>query len=451
MTSSKILRFKNFFLAILAAFLCILIQGFWGAVAEIAIPDKNTAILTALILYLITTFIVSFIWYQKIRKRNLSQKIKEWQENPELRKKESVEPKDKLIYTRKNCYMMLLVVTGYTILSLFFSAIIQNLLSIQYEVKPYENTEMYICMAILMGPIVEEFVFRGIVLSYLQENYRFWTANIIQAFLFGLAHGNVTQGIYAGCFALILGYCCCKFQTLLIPIFMHQLFNYLGLVIPTVIQNDTIVLWLVIGLICFISGMIILSDELSEEYRFFVNKKKKRMPNIIITDAELQNIKVDAIFSITEEDVLNETEDVKTILDLAGPAIKKKRNKLHLNLGETGKTTAGNLQANYIIHGVIPEKKEKAIDGPQFLISKMIDNAFETAQNSGVKNLCIIGLEDTSYSVKQYVKYLIRGITDTDYNSFQNIYIFCRKEETANICKKYISKIKKRKCFCHIK
>jgi membrane protease YdiL (CAAX protease family) len=57
----------------------------------------------------------------------------------------------------------------------------------------------------LVAPIVEDFIFRGLILNELRRNYSVTVAIIIQAVLFGAMHLNISQGVYATFAGLILG------------------------------------------------------------------------------------------------------------------------------------------------------------------------------------------------------------------------------------------------------
>lgn len=82
---------------------------------------------------------------------------------------------------------------------------------------------------VIFPPIVEETVFRGVVMHYLKKSGAgFWAVNIIQAALFGIYHGNLIQGTYAFCIGIVLGYLAGHYDSLVMPIVMHALFNTLG-------------------------------------------------------------------------------------------------------------------------------------------------------------------------------------------------------------------------------
>lgn len=81
---------------------------------------------------------------------------------------------------------------------------------------------------ILIGPIVEELVFRGLTTHYFKRIMPFALANILQAVLFGLYHMNLMQGIYAGLAGLVFGYIMYRGGSILYSILAHIIFNFFG-------------------------------------------------------------------------------------------------------------------------------------------------------------------------------------------------------------------------------
>ena len=82
--------------------------------------------------------------------------------------------------------------------------------------------------AVIIAPISEELIFRGVTMGYAARIMPFWVANIFQAFLFGLFHGNVVQGTYAFVVGLFCGYVCRRGGSIYLPILFHMLFNLWG-------------------------------------------------------------------------------------------------------------------------------------------------------------------------------------------------------------------------------
>ena len=90
---------------------------------------------------------------------------------------------------------------------------------------------LVICYSVILAPISEELIFRGVTLRWAEVALPFWLANILQAVLFGVFHGNMLQGCYAAALALVLGYICKKGGSIYFSILLHMLFNFWGTVV----------------------------------------------------------------------------------------------------------------------------------------------------------------------------------------------------------------------------
>ena len=85
---------------------------------------------------------------------------------------------------------------------------------------------LVIFSTICLAPIGEELLCRGLVLHYAKQAFgKFWPANILQAFLFGVIHANWVQGIYAFAAGLILGYLTERYQSLIPGMVAHFVVN----------------------------------------------------------------------------------------------------------------------------------------------------------------------------------------------------------------------------------
>lgn len=82
---------------------------------------------------------------------------------------------------------------------------------------------------LLLAPVTEELIFRGLTLRILERSFSFWQANLLQALYFGLIHGNLVQGIYAFGAGLIFGWLRKEEKTLVAPVICHMAVNASGL------------------------------------------------------------------------------------------------------------------------------------------------------------------------------------------------------------------------------
>lgn len=84
-----------------------------------------------------------------------------------------------------------------------------------------------IIAAVIIAPIGEEIICRGITLYYAGKALpRFWMANILQALMFGIMHGNWIQGTYAFVIGLMLGYLAKKYHSLIPAMILHFVVNF---------------------------------------------------------------------------------------------------------------------------------------------------------------------------------------------------------------------------------
>lgn len=116
------------------------------------------------------------------------------------------------------------------------------------------NNNIYgIIALVIIAPIFEELVFRGFLFGYLKKNCNIYIAAIIQALLFGLAHGNIIQGSYAFVLGLFLAFSLVQSKSLICPIVIHMTNNLIGGVITTQISGN-VALGVIILIISIVLG-----------------------------------------------------------------------------------------------------------------------------------------------------------------------------------------------------
>ncbi len=84
-----------------------------------------------------------------------------------------------------------------------------------------------ILFVVILGPLVEEFVFRKQILDRLRV-YGEKTALLVSAVLFGLFHGNLSQLFYAFLLGMVFGYVYLRTGKLRYCAALHMLINFLG-------------------------------------------------------------------------------------------------------------------------------------------------------------------------------------------------------------------------------
>lgn len=106
-----------------------------------------------------------------------------------------------------------------------------------------------ILATVVVAPIAEECLFRGVILRQAQKALPFAAANILQALLFGVYHLNIVQGIYAFLFGLVFGYVAYRCKRIIPAIIMHASVNLSSFVIGYLIPDswDTTSMMIVMG------------------------------------------------------------------------------------------------------------------------------------------------------------------------------------------------------------
>lgn len=119
------------------------------------------------------------------------------------------------------------------------------------------------CYSILIGPITEELIYRGVTLRQAKKCLPFWAANLMQALLFGLYHMNLMQGIYAFFIGLIFGYVSEKSGSIHSSILLHILFNIWGLLLNPYITLGTsafsVVFWFLSAIVMTACGLTVFT------------------------------------------------------------------------------------------------------------------------------------------------------------------------------------------------
>lgn len=136
-------------------------------------------------------------------------------------------------------YFALLLI-GYR---LFFGGTISHILDLIPQNSILESlgeslendTAFMMFTVIVIAPIKEEFLMRGIICNGLSKRYSNKVAILVSAFMFALIHFNIQQGVNAFLLGVILGYAYLKTKSLYLTIFLHMLNN--TIVFPLSMQN----------------------------------------------------------------------------------------------------------------------------------------------------------------------------------------------------------------------
>ncbi|NLJ94882.1 MAG: CPBP family intramembrane metalloprotease [Clostridiaceae bacterium] len=138
-----------------------------------------------------------------------------------------------------------------TLLIIFLEMIGKNIPHINNWLVEYEELAgmiisdessilLQILGTVIVVPIAEELLFRGIVLGHLDLVFSPKITVLIQAVLFGIFHMNPIQSLYTIIPGLLLGIVYYQTRNILLPILGHAVFNFFGGVIHFIVPTNVI-------------------------------------------------------------------------------------------------------------------------------------------------------------------------------------------------------------------
>lgn len=91
-------------------------------------------------------------------------------------------------------------------------------------------------ICLILAPMAEEFMFRGVLFYYLFRVFgqnrgkrkAFWITNVLQALLFGAFHVNLIQAGYAFVIGMVFGYLAYHYESVIPAIMAHMMINFLS-------------------------------------------------------------------------------------------------------------------------------------------------------------------------------------------------------------------------------
>ncbi|MBB6631896.1 CPBP family intramembrane glutamic endopeptidase [Clostridium algidicarnis] len=170
-------------------------------------------------------------------------------------------------YTRSitlSCLFMILLLTiSFRLITLVsFNPIMNYLASkskmLHYikEIASQTNPYFLVLEITLIGPIIEEILFRGIILNGLLKKYSPSKAILFSSLLFSLIHGNLPQMFNALFFGILLGLIYIKTKSLYAVIFTHIIANTLSIILSALEEYMPI---LGNPLLLTLSGLLLLA------------------------------------------------------------------------------------------------------------------------------------------------------------------------------------------------
>jgi len=111
--------------------------------------------------------------------------------------------------------------------------------SMVQDVTGAASSWVLLLAVMVVAPLGEEFLFRGLTQRYAKRSLGITLAVIFQAILFGVYHGNIIQGGYAFVLGAVLGYLAYSFGSITPGILLHMFLNISLFFVPDALFETT--------------------------------------------------------------------------------------------------------------------------------------------------------------------------------------------------------------------
>lgn len=175
-----------------------------------------------------------------------------------VRKKKFVQDFNLVPFHTKNLLPILLLAIGCgMVISGYFSLLSETVMD-SYASHVGDNEKGIVVMLLstaVVAPIVEELIFRGILMSRLSKVMNIFLAAFFSTMTFGLLHGHIVQITYAVVLGLIMTFIAVRCASLLASCFFHIIVNTIGsLSITEILLGDSFIVNIIAGVI----GLVIV-------------------------------------------------------------------------------------------------------------------------------------------------------------------------------------------------
>ena len=143
--------------------------------------------------------------------------------------------------------------------------------------------------ASIIGPIAEEFLFRGALLRELEKHGKLF-AIIVSSVLFGVFHSNILQGLFATIVGLILGYVTIEYS-IKWAIILHIINNFifgdvLGFILSYFSPNSQEIFNIIILVPSLLGGLLVLFKSRNGIKNYIkINKSKEKLYRFTFSSA----------------------------------------------------------------------------------------------------------------------------------------------------------------------
>ncbi len=162
-----------------------------------------------------------------------------------LRKEWSIQGQDEKSSSLSHSLLWAFLGFFLALFSQYVAAIIEHLLGIQPDSKNtqgilqlIETFPLMIVVTSIIGPILEEIVFRKIIFGSLYQRFNFFLSALISSVIFAAAHMEFPHIILYTAMGLTFAFLYVKTNRIIVPIFAHVTMNTLVVLVQSVYRDD---------------------------------------------------------------------------------------------------------------------------------------------------------------------------------------------------------------------
>lgn len=108
----------------------------------------------------------------------------------------------------------------------------------QYLVSVISKIPLFIIITSIIGPILEEVVFRKIIFGSLYKRWNFFISALLSSFIFGLVHFEFEHIILYTAMGFTFAFLYAKTQRILVPIVAHVMMNTTVVIMQIVFKDE---------------------------------------------------------------------------------------------------------------------------------------------------------------------------------------------------------------------
>ena len=125
-----------------------------------------------------------------------------------------------------------------------------------YNINYDTNIFILVLTSGIVGPIIEELIFRGLLYNGFKEEYTPMLSIIITSVLFSIFHTGIINIVYSFALSFLLIYVYEKYKTIKAPIIMHITSNIFVMLFVYILSLSSLVNYIL--LIIFIIGLLLM-------------------------------------------------------------------------------------------------------------------------------------------------------------------------------------------------